>query len=132
MPPDGELITCDIDPKSTEIAQWYWREAGLEQRIHLKLAPALQTIGTLRAPLDLAFIDADKANYVNYWNAIIPLIRVGGVVVADNVLWSGRILDPRDADTRALVEFSEHVKRDTRVDNVMLTVRDGLMVAIKN
>lgn len=131
LPSDGALITCDIDPKVTAIAQRYFDQSEHGKKISVRLAPALETMATLEAPFDLAFIDADKANYINYWNAIVPKVRSGGVIVADNTLWSGTVLTPADDTARAVAAFNEHVQHDARVESVMLTVRDGLTVGWK-
>jgi caffeoyl-CoA O-methyltransferase len=130
-PADGELITCDVDPKSTSLAQKFWARSPDGKKIHLKLAPASDTIATLQGPLDFVFIDADKPNYIKYWEAVLPLVRGGGVIVADNVLWSGRVLDPKDENDRALAAFNAHVTRDGRVEHLMLPIRDGVTVAVK-
>lgn len=95
------------------------------------MGPALETIETLSDPLDLVFIDADKTNYSNYYKATLPLLKPGGLIIADNVLWSGKVLDPKDADDHAIVAFDRMVQSDPRVENVCLTVRDGLMLAWK-
>jgi caffeoyl-CoA O-methyltransferase len=95
------------------------------------MGPALDTIQTLIGPMDLVFIDADKVNYSNYYEACLPLLKSGGLVVADNVLWSGKVLHPKDADDHAIVAFNRFVQSDPRVKNVCLTVRDGMMLAWK-
>ena len=127
---DGELITCDINPDTTKLAQRYWAAAPWGSKINARLGPALQTLQSLKGPFDLAFIDADKGNYVQYWEALVPLMRPGGFILADNVLWSGAVLDPQDDDTKALVAFSRHVAQDTRVEQTLLTIRDGLTLAV--
>jgi caffeoyl-CoA O-methyltransferase len=127
----GELTTCDIDEETTAMAQRYWAEAAWGSRITLRLGPALDTLDTLSGPLDLAFIDADKVNYTNYWEAIVPKMRSGGVVIVDNVLWSGEVLRPSDESAHAINALNQHVVADDRVDHVLLTVRDGLMFAVK-
>lgn len=134
LPPGGQLITCDIDPVATAVATRYFAAAGLVDRITLRLAPALDTIRQLAAEgrrLDLVFIDADKSGYVDYWDAVLPLMPVGGLVVADNTLWSGKVLDPQDASDHAIVRFNAHVTADPRVEHVLLSVRDGIMLARK-
>jgi caffeoyl-CoA O-methyltransferase len=131
LPTDGELITCDVDPEATSLAQKFWARSPDGKKIHLKLAPASDTIATLQGPLDFVFIDADKPNYIKYWEAVLPLVRGGGVIVADNVLWSGRVLDPKDDSDRALAAFNAHVLRDGRVEHLMLPIRDGVTVAVK-
>jgi caffeoyl-CoA O-methyltransferase len=131
LPDDGRLVTCDIDAKTTEIARRYWADSPHGRKIELKLGPALDSIQNLKGPFDLVFIDADKENYSKYWEACIPKMRRGGVLVADNVLWSGRVLDPKEASDRALAEFNERVRNDVRVEAVMLTIRDGITLACK-
>jgi caffeoyl-CoA O-methyltransferase len=131
LPDGGEIITCDIDPKATAVARRFWDRSPHGHKIQLKLAPALDTIGGLEGPIDFVFIDADKPNYIKYWESVLPLLRAGGVVVADNVLWSGRVLDPQEESDRALAAFNAHVKRDARVEHVMLPIRDGITIAVK-
>jgi caffeoyl-CoA O-methyltransferase len=131
LPDDGTLVTCDIDPKATDLARSFWERSPHGRKITLKLAPALDTIATLTDLLDFVFIDADKSNYVRYWDACVPKVRRGGALVADNVLWSGRVLDPKEPDDHALAAFNGHVLRDTRVELVMLPVRDGVTIAVK-
>ncbi len=134
LPPGGELITCDIDPVATAVARRYFTEAGYNDRITLRMGPGLDTIRQLAAEgrrVDLVFIDADKDNYVHYWDAVLPLLPVGGLVVADNTLWSGKVVDPRDASDHAIVRFNARVAADPRVEHVLLSVRDGIMLARK-
>src|SRR5690606_4587750 len=100
-------------------------------KIELHLGPALETLPTLEGPFDLVFIDADKENYVAYWEGCVPLVRSGGLLVADNVLRGGRVLDPQSDSDRAIAAFNDRVRRDSRVEAVMLTVRDGLTLARK-
>ena len=113
------------------MARRYWAKSPHGRKIELRLGPALKTLRTLKGGFDLAFIDADKTNYGRYWEAVVPKMRRGGLIVADNVLWSGRVLKPRDASDRALRAFAARVRRDRRVEAVLLTVRDGLMLAFK-
>jgi len=134
LPDDGELITCDIDPDATAIARRHWDQTPLGGKIDLRLGPALETIAAIEGSLDMVFIDADKENYINYWDACVPKLRVGGFIVVDNVLWSGRVVDPtdeQDDETRAIVAFNDHVAADERVEHVMLSVRDGMTVAVR-
>jgi caffeoyl-CoA O-methyltransferase len=131
LPNDGHLITCEIDPKAEAIARRYIVESPHGDKITIRMGPALDTIKTLAGPLDLVFIDADKVNYSNYYEACLPLLKSGGLVVADNVLWSGKVVDPKDADDHAIVAFNRLVQSDPRVKNVCLTVRDGMMLAWK-
>lgn len=131
LPANGKLITCDIDPVATKIALKYWAKTPHGRKIHLKLGPALQTLKTLRGSFDLVFIDADKENYIGYWEKCVPKVRRGGLLLADNALWSGRVLHPKEPSDHALVRFARHVMADPRVEPVMLTVRDGILAAIK-
>src|SRR5207249_5859961 len=132
LPDDGRLITCEIDPKAEAIARPYFAESPHGHKITIRMGPALDTIKTLSGPLDLVFIDADKINYSNYYEACFPLVKPGGLIVGDNVLWSGKVIDPEDDDTRAIVAFSKLVQSDPRVENVCLTVRDGMMLVWKS
>jgi caffeoyl-CoA O-methyltransferase len=134
LPEDGKLITCDIDPKATAVARRYFDESPWGSKIEIKLGPAKDSIATLAESgeqLDLVFIDADKSGYIDYWEASLPLLRSGGVILADNTLWSGRVLEPREPSDHAIVRFNAHVRADSRVEHVLLAVRDGLMMARK-
>lgn len=131
MPLDGKLITCDINEEVTAIAREFWKQSPHGKKISLRLGPALETIKKLKGPLDLVFIDADKENYLNYWNACLPKVRRGGIILVDNVLWSGRVLNPKDATDKAIARFNEAALNDKRVELVMLTIRDGLTMAVK-
>jgi len=133
LPPDGELITCDIDPKAEEMARRYFDKSPHGKKIQIRMGPALETIKSLSGTLDFVFIDADKENYPAYWEALVPKVRQGGLIVADNVLWSGRIIDSADqsASTLALRKFNDLVQADARVENVLMSVRDGMMVCRK-
>jgi caffeoyl-CoA O-methyltransferase len=132
LPEGGRIVTCDVDERAQAIARRYAEEAGVVDRIDYRLGPALETIAELDGPLDLVFIDADKDNYVNYYEAVLPKLADDGLIVADNVLWSGRVLsDEPDETTRVILEFNEHVRSDERVTAVMLTVRDGMTLIRK-
>ena len=128
LPPDGRLITCDVNEETTEIARRYAEEAGVVDRIEYRLGPAVETISGLEGEFDLVFIDADKPNYVNYYEATLPRLVRGGLMVLDNTLWSGRVADPSEDDenVRAIRAVNERVLEDSRVQNVLLTVRDGM------
>lgn len=133
LPDDGELITCDIDAETNAIARSFWARSPHGGKIKPILGPALGTLAQL-APaetFDMVFIDADKENYVNYYEAVLPRLRNGGLIAADNTLWSGRVLDPRTESDRAIVAFNTHVTHDPRVEHVLLSVRDGIMLARK-
>ena len=136
--PDGRLIACDIDETTTAVARRYWEEAGLAGRIDLRLAPALETLAALIAEgdggsYDFIFIDADKANYDAYYEAALTLLRAGGLIVVDNVLWDGAVIDStrEDEDTAAIRALNAKIARDQRVSCSMLAVGDGLMLAHK-
>lgn len=132
LPEDGELITCDIDPEATKIARSFFDRSPHGRKITIRLGAALDTIAALPSePFDLAFVDADKEHYTEYYEAILPRLRPGGLLVADNTLWSGRVLAPEAATDHAIVRFNEHVNADPRVENVLLSVRDGMMLAYK-
>jgi caffeoyl-CoA O-methyltransferase len=132
LPPDGRIITCDVDPDATAIARRYMDESGFGDRIEIRLGPALETIETLEGPFDIVFIDADKPNYKAYYEATLPLLSEDGMLIADNVLWSGRVVEADgDESTRAIKDFNEHVANDERVVSVMLTVRDGMTLVQK-
>ncbi|HVF15223.1 MAG TPA: class I SAM-dependent methyltransferase [Acidimicrobiales bacterium] len=128
LPPDGRIVTCDIDPVTSAVARRHAASSPVGDRIEFRLGPALDTIATLDGPFDLVFIDADKESYLAYYEALLPKLADRGVIVVDNVLWDGRVLDPADetADTRAIRAFNEAAVADPRVVAVMLTVRDGI------
>lgn len=138
LPPDGDLLACDINPTWTAIARRYWREAGVEPRIRLELAPALQTLDAElkrsgEGSYDFAFIDADKTGYIDYYERCLKLLRPGGLIAVDNTLWSGAVADPADrsADTEALRAFNLHVRDDRRVDFCLVPIADGVTLARK-
>ena len=138
LPDDGRIIACDISDEWTSIARRYWREAGVERKIDLRLGPALKTLDDLIAQgqggrFDFAFIDADKGNYANYYERALVLVRAAGLIAVDNVLWDGKVIDPNvnDADTRAIRAFNESLHHDERVWLSMLPIRDGLTLACK-
>ncbi|MBS1945780.1 MAG: O-methyltransferase [Bacteroidetes bacterium] len=128
----GMLHTIDIDPYLPEMVHRYIEKADMLDRITMHHRPALEVIPTLPAPFDLVFIDADKQNYPNYFDAVIGRMRPGGLIIADNVLWSGKVVKPpreRDEQCTALVEYARRVNSDTRVEPVLVPLRDGLLVA---
>ncbi|MCY1419658.1 O-methyltransferase [compost metagenome] len=138
LPADGSLICCDIPGDYNAIARRYWQEAGLIGRIDLRLAPALETLRELERQgqgeqFDLVFIDADKANYPSYLEHALRLLRVGGLALFDNTLWSGRVLEssPESADTRAIQALNLALKDDVRVDLSLLPLGDGLTLCRK-
>ena len=131
LPDDGRLITCEVDPRAEAMAGKYFDESPHGRKITIRMGAALETIKTLSGPFDLVFIDADKPNYSNYYHACFRLMKPGGLIIGDNVLWSGKVIDPQDDDTSAIVAFNQLVQSDPRVENVCLTVRDGMMLAWK-
>lgn len=132
LPDDGELITCEISEEHAAIARSFFAKSPDGGKIQLRLGPALDTLRSLEAgSADLIFIDADKVPYSDYYEEGLRLLRKGGLVVADNVLWSGKVLDPQDESSHALAAFNEKVVADDRVEHVLLTVRDGMMLAHK-
>lgn len=127
----GRLVTFDRDPVATGVARRYFAEAPWGDRIELRVGDAHALVPKVEGPIDFAFIDADKPGYIHYWDALVDKLRPGGLVVVDNVLWSGRVLAPESEDDVAIVAFNRHAAADARVDKVMLTVRDGLLIARK-
>jgi caffeoyl-CoA O-methyltransferase len=128
LPPEGRIITCDISEKHVALAREHIGTSPYADRIEIRVGPATETLATLDGPFDLVFIDADKPSYLDYYEAVLPKLSARGLVLADNVLWSGRVLDDGEDDenTRAIRAFNDHVLADERVEVVMLTVRDGL------
>jgi predicted O-methyltransferase YrrM len=138
IPADGTLICCDLSEEWTGIARGFWREAGVEERIDLRLAPALETLDALLAQggegqFDMAFIDADKANYTRYFERCLTLVRPGGLILFDNTLWGGRVADPdaRDEDTQAIRTLNDRLLGDQRVTLSLVPIGDGLTLARK-
>jgi caffeoyl-CoA O-methyltransferase len=131
LPKNGQLTTLDINPTTTKIALSYWKQAGQQKKIKVILGPAIESLKKLKGPFDVVFIDADKQNYHRYWNACIPKVRRGGIILVDNVLWGGNALKPHEKMGRAIAAFNRAIKKDRRVDLVMLTVRDGITMAVK-
>ena len=133
LPPGGRIVTCELRDEHADVAERHIAAAGESGRIEVRRGPALDAIATLDGPLDLVFIDADKEGYLDYYEAVLPKLSVRGLVVVDNVLWSGRVARaPSDDDSDATIAmraFNDHVAADDRVVNVMLTVRDGIMLA---
>ena len=138
LPDDGRIVACDVSEEYTATARRYWREAGVEGRIDLRIAPALQTLDALIASgeagrFDFAFIDADKAAYVDYYERCLTLLRPGGLVAADNVLRGGSVIDASvtDADTEGIRTFNRHVHADPRVELALVPTGDGITLALK-
>ncbi|MDA0306398.1 MAG: class I SAM-dependent methyltransferase [Proteobacteria bacterium] len=138
LPENGRLVACDISEEFTNRAKPYWREAGVDGKIDLRIGPALDTLDALieageKATFDFAFIDADKVNYLNYFQRALDLIRPGGLIAIDNVLWAGAVIDParNDDDSEAIRAFNTALSRDSRVSISMLPIGDGLTLARK-
>jgi caffeoyl-CoA O-methyltransferase len=137
MPPEGRLIACDVNAESAAIAQRYWREAGVADKIELRLAPAIDTLDALLAEsagsFDFAFVDADKENYGRYYERVLKLLRPGGLAAFDNVLWHGSVIDSaaQDKDARAIREFNAKLHVDDRVWLSLVAIGDGLTLALK-
>ena len=138
LPDDGRIVACDVSEEYTAVARRYWKEAGVDHKIDLQLRPALETLDELLSnnqggSFDFAFIDADKTNYQNYYERILKLLRTGGLIAVDNTIWSGRVADPKetDPDTVAIRKFNDQLHFDERIALSMLTVGDGLTLAMK-
>jgi len=135
LPDDGELICCDVSEEWTNVGRHYWERAGVAHKIDLRIAPAIETLADLAQEpnFDLAFVDADKTAYLSYFEALMPLIRAGGVILVDNVLWTGAVVDPEanDENTLAIRKFNDFVAADPRVECVMLPIADGLTLLRK-
>lgn len=131
---DGKLISIDVNEETSAFAKSFIEETEFNNKIELVLADAKEYIPTIQAPIDLVFIDADKKNYINYYQLVIDKLNRGGLIIADNVLWSGKITMPEnemDKETLALHQFNQFIQQDDRVANILLPVRDGLMVIRK-
>lgn len=127
----GQLITLDKNEEIEEMVRDYFEKAGLKDKIDYRLGNAMDLIPELEGPFDLVFIDADKKNYLNYFNLVLEKVRIGGFIIADNVLWSGKVVQTDkkiDTDTQAILDFNRSMEDDDRVENVLLPIRDGLMV----
>lgn len=138
MPPDGRLVACDLSEEFTRVARRYWREAGVEDRIELRLGAAMETLAALlregaAGTFDFAFVDADKENYLGYYEHCLSLVRQGGVIAFDNVLWDGRVADPNDNSetTLAIRALNDTVHRDPRVSTSLIPIGDGVLLARK-
>ena len=138
LPNEGRIVACDISEEYTSVARRYWKQAGVDQKIFLRLGPALDTLDELlkddqAGTFDFAFIDADKTNYENYYERALQLLRAGGLIAIDNTIWSGRVADPseQDPDTVAIRRLNEKLFHDERIALSMLTVGDGLTLAMK-
>jgi caffeoyl-CoA O-methyltransferase len=135
LPSGGKLICCDVSEEWTSVARRYWQEAGVADKIELRLAPAVQTLREMPASesFDIAFIDADKRSYISYWDEVVPRMRPGGVILVDNTLWDGYVADPdyTDDQVELIRKFNDHAADDDRVEMVLLAIGDGLTLARK-
>ncbi|MEB3120173.1 MAG: class I SAM-dependent methyltransferase [Snowella sp.] len=138
LPVDGKMIACEISEEYTAIAKDFWGRAGVSEKIDLRIAPALETLEKLitegeAESFDLAFIDADKRNYENYYERVLTLLRPGGLILIDNVLWSGKVVDPTitDKQTQAIREFNQKLHQDSRISLSVVAIADGLTLALK-
>ena len=137
LPDDGKIVTCDVSEEYAAVGRPFWREAGVEDRIEVRIGPAVDTLAALRTEgegrFDFAFIDADKTNYLAYYEACVALIRPGGLVAVDNVFWVGSVADPTDQEesTEAIRKLNAHIHQDPRVSVSMLPLGDGLYLARK-
>jgi len=138
LPRDGRIVCCDVSEEWTAIARRYWKRAGVAAKVDLHIAPALETLDALlkqgkAGKFDFAFIDADKANYANYYERCLKLVRRGGLIAVDNTLWGGSVVDRlnRTVDTRAIRAFNRKLIRDRRVDIALVPVGDGLSLAVR-
>jgi len=138
MPAEGRMVCCDVDKHWTDIAQRYWQQAGVAQKISLRLSPAVDTLTELlkqgeARQFDLAFIDADKVNYDNYYELCLRLLRPNGLMLIDNTLWSGQVIDPtdQDIDTRAIRRLNQKLQSDQRIHLSHLPIADGLTLCLK-
>ena len=131
---NGKIITIDINEELEAFAKKSFVKAGIETKIEQRIGDAMELVPSITEELDLVFIDADKTNYANYYEMVLPKLRIGGYIIADNVLWSGKILEDSnkdDADTKALIDFNKKVQADNRVQNVLFPIRDGIQVIRK-
>ena len=138
LPEDGKIIACDHDSRFPDIAKPYWEKSGVGHKIDLRIAPAIETLEELikegeSGTFDFVFIDADKRNYMNYYELSLQLVRPGGLIAIDNVLWFGQVADPEDTDPRtiAIRELNQHIYQDSRVQISLLAIADGLTLAMK-
>jgi predicted O-methyltransferase YrrM len=133
LPPGGKIVCCDVSEEWTAIARRYWKKAGVERKMDLRLGPAVDTLKALKGRFDFVFIDADKPNYWKYYERCLQLLRKGGLIAVDNTLWGGSVIDPQkqSESTRALRVFNKRLARDPRVDIALVPIGDGLTLAVK-
>jgi caffeoyl-CoA O-methyltransferase len=126
LPPEGRIVTCEVSEERAAFARSWFDRSPWSDRIELRVGPALETVAALDGPFDLVFIDADKGGYPAYYDAVVPKLSPGGVIVVDNTLYGGDVVDPKDERDAAMAAFNDHVQADPRTENVLLTVRDGV------
>lgn len=131
LPDDGKIITCDTNDRYRVIAERFFGESPHGEKIEIRMGPALETLKSLEPSFDLIFLDADKGNYPTYYELIFPLLKVGGILVIDNVLWSGSVLNPEERKSESIDKLNKTVRQDDRVENVFLTIRDGINLVRK-
>jgi caffeoyl-CoA O-methyltransferase len=131
LPEDGRIVTCDVNPETTEMARRYFAASPHGKKIEVKLGPALETLTTLQGPFDICFIDAEKTGYDAYYDACVELTRRGGLIVLDNMMQGGKVLHPENDKVRGIAALNERILNDERVENVLLPVRDGIMLCYK-
>ncbi len=130
---EGKLITIDVNEELADKVRGYFKESAYSEQIELQIGDATQLIHEIEGPFDIVFIDADKENYTKYFDLVIDKMEKGGVIIADNVLWSGKVVEPlkeNDSSTKALLQYNEKIQKDPRVENILLPIRDGLMMAL--
>lgn len=125
------IVTCEVNPETTEIAKRYFAQSPHGDKIEIKLGPALESLKRVWGPFDICFIDADKENYGAYYDACLDLVRPRGLIILDNMLRGGRVLDPHDRGTQAIDALNRRIRDDLRVENVLLPIRDGIMLVRK-
>lgn len=131
LPDGGRIITCEVNPEAADVAQAAFDESPFGDRIELRLGPAIDTLRGIDGPIGFAFVDADKQNYPTYYEELLQRTQSGGVIVFDNMLWSGSVLAPNDDEGRAIDELNRIIATDDRVENVLLTVRDGVQLIVR-
>ncbi len=131
LPPEGRIISCEIDPKAQAMAKSFFARSSFGEKIEIRMGAALETLAEINETIDFAFIDADKENYLAYYQTLIDKMRPGGLMVFDNALWSGEVLAPRSEAAKTIAALNEALKNDDRVETVLLTVRDGMQIARK-
>ncbi|MEX0685966.1 MAG: class I SAM-dependent methyltransferase [Balneolales bacterium] len=131
LPEQGKIITCDVNEKYATIARHFFDRSPHGYKIDVRIGKAIHTIESIHEPIDMVFMDADKDNYPNYYELVIPKLRAGGIIVVDNALWNGAVLDPKEPQEKAIDRLNKIILKDDRVENVLLTVRDGINLVRK-